>query len=127
MNVRRQLVVAVATTTVIVCIFYVFYTFNPDEYAYPRCPVNVLTGYKCPGCGMQRMFYHLLHGDIAGAFACNGLLFFVLPYTVLGLYVEYVANRNALRTLRLRNFFFNKYAAIIVAVIVVVFTVVRNC
>jgi hypothetical protein len=28
------------------------------------CPFKLITGYECPGCGMQRALLDLLHGDI---------------------------------------------------------------
>lgn len=43
------------------------------------CPVNYFTGFKCPGCGVSRMFISLMKLDFAGAFAANRLLFVTLP------------------------------------------------
>jgi hypothetical protein len=32
------------------------------------CPVHELTGYFCPGCGIQRSFIELLKGNIVDSF-----------------------------------------------------------
>jgi len=127
MHIKRVLAAVVAIAALAVSA-YVFYSFNPEEYPFPKCPIYTLTGYKCPGCGMQRMLHHLLHGDIAGAFACNALLFIVLPYILFGLFIEYIAPRNAPLTKRLRNLFFNTSAALILAALFIAFTVrARSC
>lgn len=46
------------------------------------CLFHVITGFKCPGCGMTRMCVALLRLDFAGAFHYNQVLFFLMP--VLG-------------------------------------------
>ncbi len=53
----------------------------------PRCPIKMLLGIDCPGCGTLRMLYSLLHGDLAGAAKFNalalaGLLVAVWAYAV---------------------------------------------
>ncbi len=63
---------------------FLLFNFNPEEVDFfPRCPSQSLTGIDCPGCGSTRAMYHLLHLDIASAFARNPLL--VLSIPVLGL------------------------------------------
>lgn len=53
---------------------------NPNESsAYPQCPFKAMTGLDCPGCGMTRSLYALLHGDLAGAVSHNLLLVVALP------------------------------------------------
>jgi hypothetical protein len=56
------------------------YFFSPAEYGfYPRCGLYVLTGLQCPGCGGLRAAHCMLHGDFAGAFAFNPLMFIIVP------------------------------------------------
>ncbi|MCL1921779.1 MAG: DUF2752 domain-containing protein [Kiritimatiellaeota bacterium] len=60
----------------------VLYGFNPESHGfYPRCPLFVLTGWKCAGCGTLRALHCMLRGDLARAFAFNPL--FVLSVPVL--------------------------------------------
>ncbi len=43
------------------------------------CPFHLVTGLKCPGCGVTGMCIHLSKGDIPGAAAQNPFLFIMLP------------------------------------------------
>lgn len=47
-----------------------------------KCPVHLLTGLYCPGCGGQRAVQEIFQGDLAGAFGQNGLMFFLPPLLV---------------------------------------------
>ena len=53
------------------------------------CPLHELTGLDCPGCGVTRAAYLLLHGDLAGA-ARHNLLFLPLAVWVAGWWVHRV-------------------------------------
>mgnify|MGYP000844819944 FL=1 len=60
---------------------------NVDPYAagnpLPSCPLYVLTGLYCPGCGSTRCLYSLVHFDLPGAMAMNPLLVLSLPLLLL--------------------------------------------
>ena len=43
------------------------------------CPIHLVTGIKCPGCGASRMAMSLLKLDFASAFRYNAALFCLLP------------------------------------------------
>lgn len=58
----------------------VLYRFAPTEHRfYPQCPLHVLTGWDCPGCGGLRAAHALLHGEVRAAFQFNPLLFLLAP------------------------------------------------
>ena len=60
------------------------------------CPVHLLTGWSCPGCGISRFFLALLHLDIPGALSQNMAIAILLPvWTVVGI-VEFWWNPKAL-------------------------------
>lgn len=44
------------------------------------CPIRYVTGIPCPGCGMSRAAFALLHLDFAGAFAAHPMVFVIFPY-----------------------------------------------
>jgi hypothetical protein len=47
--------------------------------ALPHCPVKMLTGWDCPGCGSTRMLYSLMHADVASAARYNIVALVMLP------------------------------------------------
>jgi Protein of unknown function (DUF2752) len=57
---------------------FVFF-FNPSTHGfYPVCLFHQLTGLNCPGCGMTRALYALLHGDFLLALEDNSLFIFTI-------------------------------------------------
>jgi len=62
----------------------ILYRFDPTTvHFYPPCVFHALTGLQCPGCGATRALYHLLHGDVSGAFHFNQLLFALVPFLAI--------------------------------------------
>jgi hypothetical protein len=62
----------------------VVFFFNPATHAfYPVCQFHRLTGLNCPGCGMTRALYALLHGNFSAALRDNAL--FVMALGALGM------------------------------------------
>lgn len=47
------------------------------------CPFRLLTGLKCPGCGVTTMLCDLLRLDVLGAFEANPVLLFLLAPSLL--------------------------------------------
>ena len=57
------------------------YWFGPIRYALvPKCPFRLLTGWSCPGCGLQRAVHALLHGRLWEAYTYNLFFIFSIPY-----------------------------------------------
>lgn len=42
------------------------------------CPVYMLTGYPCPGCGVTRAFFALFNGDVGLALSYNAFALIVV-------------------------------------------------
>lgn len=47
------------------------------------CPMRILTGYPCPGCGMTRAYFALLKGDVKLAFYYHPLFLLPIPLVLL--------------------------------------------
>ena len=59
----------------------VLFLCNPATTAFfPPCPVRLLTGWLCPGCGTLRAAHQLLRGNVAAALALNPLLVLGSPF-----------------------------------------------
>lgn len=88
---------------------------------FPACPLHAITGLYCPGCGSQRAFSSLLHGDVLAALRFNLLFVVAIP---LLLYAALLTVMN--RFYSLKNLFYSAGFAKAVLLIVVVFGISRN-
>jgi hypothetical protein len=79
-----RLFIAAALSLGVIAAAAVLYAFTPEGHGfYPRCPLYVLTGLQCAGCGTLRALHSLLHGDLAQAVAFNPILVFSIPLLLL--------------------------------------------
>jgi hypothetical protein len=70
---------SIVLTATLLGIAAVVFFFNPATHKfYPVCQFHRLTGLNCPGCGMTRALYALLHGNFSIALHDNALFVFVL-------------------------------------------------
>ncbi|WP_273651262.1 DUF2752 domain-containing protein [Cellulomonas fimi] len=86
------------------------------------CPLHVLTGLWCPGCGGLRAVHDLAHLDVAGAWGMNPLVVALVPVAVAVWAVwtwRSATGRAPLRTLP------GRWAWAVLA-LVVTFAVLRN-
>ena len=126
-NRKKRISIGLSLVFTFISCIYLYTRFNPeDNRFFPKCPIHLLTGYLCPGCGSQRAFYHLLQGNITTAFKYNPLALLIVPYILTGIYIEYVANKTNPRIANIRKLLFGKWAAIILGLILIVYTIVRN-
>ena len=87
------------------------------------CAFHLITGLHCTGCGISRMFMALASLDIASAFNANALLLCLLPFAlILFIYksIQYIKTGSA------HDNKFLKACYIIVFVLCVAFTIMRN-
>ncbi|MGW6913153.1 DUF2752 domain-containing protein [Kitasatospora sp. NPDC054939] len=90
---------------------------------YPDCPFLAATGWWCPGCGGLRCVHALTHGDLSTALHDNA--FAVLAFTVLAvLWVRWTW--AALRGVPAPRPSFDLRQTVLVALLLLVFTIVRN-
>ena len=97
--------------------------FNPATHKiYPVCQFHRLTGLNCPGCGMTRAIYALLHGDLLTALHDNALFVFALgTLAIRGAWFGW----NEFRGRANREFFPAKFLWPLL-VVALLFTVLRN-
>ena len=93
--------IILAVVTMVITAFYFFW--NPSEIvALPLCPFKKLTGFYCPGCGGQRAFHQILHGNFDKAFHSNPLIYLFLPFFLL-IFSDKIFNTTFSKKLLLNN------------------------
>jgi Protein of unknown function (DUF2752) len=113
----RKTVLTVTALALTVFYFYV----DPAVHSFgPPCLVRHTTGWYCWGCGGQRAFHALLHGQFATAFRDNLLVYPVMLVAGLFLYSELSD------TPQVRHWLRNRYVAAVFLTAFIVFTVLRN-
>ena len=124
---EKRILTGLLLMLVIMAGIYLYAHYDPEKFRfYPKCPVYLLTGYQCPGCGSQRALYHLFQGNFATAFHHNPLIMLLIPYILSGIFLEYMINRNKPAIARVRVILFGKCAILVLATIFILFTVFRN-
>ena len=102
------------------CAYYVW--FSLTGLGIP-CFFHLITGLKCPGCGVTRMLMSLLRLDLSAAFSYNAVLLCLLPLLLsLGLFslIRYIRTGSRFMT-RAEN-----ALVLAMAAVLVVWGVVRN-
>ena len=88
------------------------------------CPFRLITGFRCPGCGVTHYCLAMLRLDLSAAFRANPFLFCLAPPALLyGLYRAYVYVRYD----RLDYSLTESILLGLVALGAIVFAVLRNC
>ncbi|MGP4016420.1 DUF2752 domain-containing protein [Saccharopolyspora sp. 5N708] len=89
----------------------------------PPCPIKLLTGLDCPGCGATRMFYSLLHGDLLSALHFNAAAVVFIPF-FLWTWGAWVLGRW--RGRRVVTWEQWRWSPMVALVLIAVWTVIRN-
>ena len=91
--------------------------------AYPQCPTKLVTGLDCPLCGATRAVHSLLRADLRGAMDHNLVFVLLLPFIAYA-FVAWTATRmgRPMKPIPMSS----KWVNIPLAIVLVVFTVVRN-
>lgn len=101
------------------CLCLLYRHFDPGESILaPKCPIWLLTGYKCPGCGSQRAIHSFLHGNLLEGIRYNYLLLPSLAYAFLLIVLPSQS--------RLKQVMSSYTAGIIIAIVYVLWWVLRN-
>lgn len=102
-----------------------YFYFDPSyNKIFPPCPFYTLTHLYCPGCGSQRAFHDLLHGDIISASGHNLLFVASLPLVA---YSGVISVFNVFVEKKVEQRFFSSPAfATGVLIAVLLFAVLRN-
>lgn len=118
-------IVAILVIVMIIIFSVVTFFINPlSNPIAPKCPVLLITGLKCPGCGTQQAIHQLLHGNFFEAFKCNHLIFFLVPLILLLTYFEYFNGKSFFPNLY--RFINNRFSILILFSSILLYTIIRN-
>lgn len=98
------------------------YFHNPFEGGVTLCMFHALTGLDCPGCGMTRAAWLLMHGHPIQSLAQNPFLFviFIAAYMGIAELSPYLIGR------RLPQLHIPNWMLIALCALLFVFTIARN-
>lgn len=121
MKKRIAKVITVSTALIVVgCAYAVFFRITEIGI---RCPINLITGLQCPGCGTTRMAVSLLRGDLSSAWSYNPVVLCMLPagavFAVCGI-------KRYIQTGRNDQPKWEKAAMIVMICVLLVYGVLRN-
>lgn len=85
---HKRLILTVAAIVVASVVFICYLSQSPYGSPPLRCGIKALTGYVCPGCGSQRAFQALLHGDLSAAWGYNAFALIAAPVALFWVIVE---------------------------------------
>lgn len=75
---------------IVVGMLTMLFFLDPSRYVLmPKCPFKLITGWSCPGCGIQRCLHALMHGRWAEALHYNYFLVYSLPYFLTVVFTEW--------------------------------------
>ncbi|WP_420319873.1 DUF2752 domain-containing protein [Flagellimonas sp.] len=96
-----------------------YFSFNPENGLFPKCPFYNYAGIYCSGCGAQRAIHDLLHFKFVDALSHN---FLMLPaIVVIGHHV--VVKMGFYKGRSLLSY---RYAPLAILIVVLLFMVLRN-
>jgi hypothetical protein len=116
-------IIIVSIAVIILSLLYFFYPAS-NTSAHPKCPFHQITGFYCPGCGSQRSFSALLHGEFLNALNLNILFVLSIP---LIFYSAGIFLWNGFSDKKLSQpIFYNPLFTKILILLVVGFWILRN-
>lgn len=83
----KKVLIVNVSLLLILLIYYKFYSIT--NIGIP-CIFKLITGYKCPGCGITRCLFSLIKLDFKSAFSYNQLVtILIIPFIIYYIYLNY--------------------------------------
>ncbi len=103
---------------------YYFYKNDPSsgEAVFVSCISKSISGLDCPGCGSQRAFHELLHGNFKKAAQLNLLIYFFTPLAFFIFFKMALKPFNVI----LPDIIISTKWLITILVLMLLFTIIRN-
>lgn len=108
----KRLIYSFLFILLLLVILYI-YGSDPNKGPILPCIFNLVTGYKCPGCGMTRAINSLMHGDFISAYDYNKLIL-LIPIGLIIYLIFKILKKNTERLVWLY------------IIIVILYAIIRN-
>ncbi len=119
------LTIAIIVPLITIFLYYRYYNMNEQGTWINQCIFHHVTGLDCPGCGGQRAFHLLLHGEFMQALRYNSLFIIGIPIILYFYYlliqIHILGNEKYSQSI-----FLSSRAAYIFLILLVMFSIVRN-
>lgn len=79
---KRKLLITLGVVLLAGVVYYFLVTLT--SFRIP-CVFHLVTGLKCPGCGVSTMFVEASHLNVAASFAANSFIFATFPFLIFEL------------------------------------------
>lgn len=118
----KKAAIIVTSAIAVFFIIVLYKNVNPATAPFPRCPFNLLTGLKCPGCGTQRAIHLLLNLKIGDAFKQNAVFVVFVPIVLFLILAELLKTRLP----KLYTFSSSSYLSYGLLVVIILWWLLRN-
>lgn len=68
-----------------------------QKYIYTLCPVTLLTGYPCPGCGMTRALFKIFRFDFVGAWNLHPFIYPIGLLVIMFILCRYILDGRGMK------------------------------
>ena len=107
----------------LILLFFLYYKIYISFNIGIPCIFNLITGLKCPGCGVTRCLFSLVNLDINKAFQNNALVtILIIPFVIYYLYINYCYVLN--KENRLSNIVNKMMPSLLI--VVILYGIIRN-
>ncbi len=114
----KQTLISILIISGVGIAYYMIVTLTPF---YIPCPVKLVTGHKCPGCGISTMLIELSRLNFRGAFFANPFLFITFPFLLFEIIFNVVYSVKGKKNPKA-----NRIVLIIYIILLLAFGLLRN-
>ncbi|MGN1267184.1 MAG: DUF2752 domain-containing protein [Dorea sp.] len=70
------------------------------DYLYSLCPLKMILGIPCPGCGMTRAVFRVLHLDFIGAWKYHPFIYPIILIFLLFCWERYILRKKDMKLVK---------------------------
>lgn len=117
-------IITIVPPVLLVLLYYNYYATSGHLWSV-KCTFHDITGFLCPGCGGQRAFYNLLHGNILLALRYNILITVLFPLLLVCYFI--ITQTYIVKSLRFQKYLSLKpWHAYAILTVLFLFFILRN-